>query len=127
MKNSRTVIGLILVALLFMFQPLAMAQGQGRGFRSPEERAKQLKEQLTLTDEQTTKVLKIYEEGQKQTMDMMGSAMGDRDAMRKVMTSVTTKQDSLIEKLLTKEQLKKYDVVKKERQQRMMQRRGPGG
>lgn len=119
MKN-RT---MLIIALLALLQLTAFAQG--RGMRSPEERAKQLKEQLTLTDEQTTKVQKIFEDGQKTAMDKMGSNMGDREAMRKVMMEVTAKQDSLIEKLLTKEQIAKFEAVKKERQQRMQQfRRG---
>lgn len=120
-KYRRLVV--VVFALFALLQLTAFAQG--RGMRSPEERAKQLKEQLTLTDEQTTKVQKIFEDGQKKAMDMMGSNMGDRDAMRKVMMDVTAKQDSLIEKLLTKEQIAKFEALKKERQQRMQQfRRG---
>lgn len=115
MKNR-----LVLVAaLLALLQVSALAQG--RGMRSPEERAKQLKEQLTLTDDQVVKVKKIFEDGQKQAMDMMGSNMGDRAAMREVMMKITAKQDSLIEKLLTKEQTAKYTTVKKEREERMRQ------
>ncbi|MCI0559666.1 MAG: hypothetical protein MN733_14330 [Nitrososphaera sp.] len=115
MKN-RLVFSFVLLALLSV-----AAVAQGRGMRSPEERAKQLKEQLTLTDDQTVKVLKIFEEGQKKMQEMMSNNTGDRDAMRKSFMETAAKQDSLIEKLLTKEQLTKYEALKKERRQRMQQ------
>lgn len=108
----------ILLGLLVLTQA-AFAQGMRR---SPEERAKQLKEQLSLDDEQTKKVTEIYSESQKTVMEKMQGAMGDRDAMREFMTKQTEKVDSLIGKLLTKEQVTKYEEVKKQRQQ---MRRGP--
>ena len=141
MKNRLIVAGILLAAMLVVCQQLVVAQeeqkqtappqgqGQGRGGRgmmaSPEERAKQLKEQLSLSDEQTTKVQKIFEENQKKMTDMRASFQGDFDGMRAAMQVMQAKQDSSIEKLLTADQVKKYEGVKKERQQRMqnMQRR----
>ena len=140
MKNRLVVAGILLASMLVVCQQLVVAQeqqqkqtpppqGQGRGGRgmmvSPEERAKQLKEQLTLSDEQTTKVQKVFEENQKKMTDMRASFQGDFDGMRAAMQVMQAKQDSTIEKLLTEDQLKKYEGVKKERQQRMqnMQRR----
>lgn len=138
MKNRMVVVEIFLASLLVFSQQLVVAQekeqrqappqgrGQGRGMMmSPEDRAKQLKEQLTLSDEQTTKVQKIFEDNQKKMTDMRASFQGDFDGVRAAMQAMQAKQDSSIETLLTKDQLKKYDGVKKERQQRMqnMQRR----
>ncbi|HLF19922.1 MAG TPA: hypothetical protein VI704_03955 [Bacteroidota bacterium] len=130
MKNKSFVLGMILAATLVVSQQVVVAQqgqgrGQGRAMMSPEDRVKQLKEQLTLTDDQTTKVQKIFEENQKKMTDMRASYQGDFDGMRAAMQLMQAKQDSTIEKLLTADQLKKYEGVKKERQQRMqnMQRR----
>jgi len=104
---------------LMVLTHAAIAQGMRR---SPEERAKQLKEQLSLNDDQTKKVTEIYTESQKTVMEKMQEGMGDREAMRGFMTKQTGKVDSLITKLLTKEQAAKYEEVKKQRQQ---MRRGP--
>ena len=142
MKNKTIVLGIILAAMLVVSQQFVVAQeqqkqapppqGQGRGpggrggmMASPEERAKQLKEQLTLSDEQTTKIQKIFEENQKKMTDMRASFQGDFDGMRAAIQTIQAKQDSTIETLLTKDQMKKFEGVKKERQQRMqnMQRR----
>ncbi|HLA69104.1 MAG TPA: hypothetical protein VJN65_05330, partial [Bacteroidota bacterium] len=85
----------ILLGLLVLTQA-AFAQGMRR---SPEERAKQLKEQLLLNDDQTKKVTEIYTESQKTVMEKMQEGMGDREAMRGFMTKQTGKVDSLITKL----------------------------
>lgn len=99
-----------------------MGGGQGRGMRSPEEQAKMLKEQLSLTDEQTAKVAKIYDAQQKEMQAKMGDFQGDRDAMREYFTKARAKSDSLIKALLNKDQLKNYEEIQKERQQRMQNR-----
>lgn len=123
MKTGKGIFTLVL-ALLFVSQ-FAWSQGQGRGMMmTPEERAKLLQERLTLTDEQTAKVAKIYEASQKKAMEMMGSFQGDREAARKAMQEMQAKTDKEIEALLTKEQLKKYEAFKKERMQRMQSPRG---
>ena len=123
MNNRKMAATALVVALLALAQTAAM--GQGRGMRSPEERAQQLKEQLALTDSQTVKVTKIFQDGQKKMQEMMGSNMGDREAMRASLATMTASQDTLIEKLLTKEQLAKFEALRKERHQRMRQpRRG---
>lgn len=123
MKSRNILMSALMVTMVVVFQQLAWAQGMGQGrggmMMSPEERAKQLKEQLSLTKEQTTKVTKIFEASQKQTMEMMGSFQGDRNAARKTMQQVQAKQDSTIEALLNKDQLNKYGELKKQRQQRM--------
>src|SRR3989304_1161731 len=97
----------ILIGMMVLAQA-ASAQGMRR---SPEERSKQLKEQLTLTDEQTKKVTALYTESQKTVMAKMQEGLGDRTAMREFMTKETAKVDSLIGKLLTKEKMVKFEEV----------------
>jgi protein CpxP len=123
MKHHRSSWGAAIVAMMLLFaQQVSWAQAQGRGMMlSPEERAKQLQERLNLTDEQTAKVTKIFEASQKKAMEMMGSFQGDREAARKAMQEMQAKTDKDIEALLTKEQAKKYEELKKERAQRMQQ------
>lgn len=86
--------------------------------RTPAERAKQLQERLSLSEEQTQKIVKIFTEAQKAREEKMGELMGDRDAMRTFMTEQTAKTDKSIEAILTKEQIQKYEELKKERRQR---------
>jgi protein CpxP len=88
----------------------------------PEERAKALKDSLSLSDEQAAKVTKIYEAQQAEMREKMGELQGDRDAMRQAMQAMTAKTDSLIGAVLTKDQLKKYQELQKQMRQRMMQR-----
>ena len=93
--------------------------------RTPEERVKQLTEQLSLDKKQQEQVLKIYTENDKKReamfSDMQGS--GDRDAARDKMMKLFEETDKQIEKILTKDQKKKYDDLKKERSKRMGRRR----
>ena len=74
---------------------------QGRMRMSAEERAKMLKERLSLNDEQTKQVQTIYEESQKEMQEVFQNNMGDRGAMRKAMQDLNDKNDKKIEKLLT--------------------------
>lgn len=107
------------IMLTASFLQRASAQGM---MRSPEERAKQLKERLKLDDEQTKKVEEIFKSAQDKMQEVMGNTQGDRDAMRKTMIDLRAKADKEIEALLTKDQKKKYDEVKKEQEKRMRAR-----
>jgi Spy/CpxP family protein refolding chaperone len=114
-----TVIAIVALSL----QQVAQAQGMRR---TPEGRAKILKDSLSLSDEQTSKITKIYEAQQKEMMEKMGELQGDRDAMRQLMQEVMTKTNKQIEALLTKDQLKKFQELVKQQMQmrgRMQQRR----
>lgn len=119
----------ILAAGLLLTLGLQQA-AQAQGMRmSPEQRVQALKDSLSLTAEQTTKITKIFEAQQKEMMEKMGELQGDRDAMRQAFQEMTAKTDKQIEALLSKEQLKKYEAIKKQREQmrsRMQQRRQGG-
>lgn len=114
LKLSLFVITLIVSPSLFS-QPM---------MRTPAERAQQLKERLDLSEEQTIAVEIIFEERQKEAAAKMDSLRGDREAMRSFMMAQMEKTDKEIEELLTPEQKKKYEELKKERRERRGQRRG---
>ena len=118
-RNSITLI-YALVAV-FVFTTL-IAQPQRR---TPEERTKQLTEQLSLDKKQQAQVLEIYKQNDKKReamfSDMQGS--GDRDAAREKMMKLFEETAKQIEKILTKDQKKKFDDLKKERANRMGGRR----
>jgi protein CpxP len=89
-----------------------------------EERVKSLKDTLALTDEQAEKVKKIYTDSDKQREKLFSDSDGDRDKMRESMMKMREDTDKKIESLLTADQKKKYDEIKKARQSRMRGNRG---
>lgn len=122
-QRQFTLKGIFTLALCLIFTASFLQRASAQGMmRSPEERAKQLKEQLKLDDEQVKKVEGIFKSVQEKMQEAMGSAQGDRDAMRKTMTDMMAKTDKDIEALLTKDQKKKYDEFKKERDDRLKSR-----
>lgn len=111
-RNIR--LSMMIVSLLALLQP---AFSQGMMMATTEERAKRLKERLSLTEEQTKKVQEIFKKSEKERQEKMESVRGDREAMREQMTAIMAGTDKEIEKLLTEEQKKKYGELKKERRQ----------
>jgi len=95
----------------------AFAQAQPM-MPTPAERAERLKERLALSDEQTKKAEAIFQKSQEATREGMMERMGDREAMREFMQKQMEATDKEIEKILTAEQKKKYEELKKERRQR---------
>ncbi|MEX1138105.1 MAG: hypothetical protein WEF53_02010 [Bacteroidota bacterium] len=111
MKHQR----LLTFALFFLSTASLWSQPM---MRTPAERAKQLKERLSLTEEQTIAVEIIFEERQKEATTKRDSLTGNREAMRTFMREQAAKTDKEIESLLTEEQMKKYEELKKERRER---------
>lgn len=116
-KNSLNLF--LLFALIISSSTLLYSQGMRM---SSEERVKRIKEQLSLSDEQTKQVKKIFDQSQEEMMEEMMVNQGDREAMRSAITKITEKTDKEIEKILNDKQKKKYEEVKKERQAMMRQR-----
>jgi len=122
MKHTLIPLACALVGLLV----LSVSPLQAQGMRlTPKERADSLKVRLSLTDKQTEQVVKIYEEQQLDFEKVRNASAGDREAMRAAMPKIVQKSDEKIEKLLDKEQLKKYQEFKKQRAERMQGQR-PG-
>lgn len=120
MKPILTPFAFVLLGLLLASSPALQAQGMRM---TPKERADTLKARLSLTDKQTEQVVKIYEEQQLDFEKVRKTAAGDREAMRAAMPKIIQRSDEKIEKLLDKEQMKKYEEFKKERSQRMQGQR----
>ena len=75
----------IIILTLFLIALQCSDNQNFQGRMSPAERATMLKDRLDLTDEQTKKVEKIYEEWQKKMSEMRDQFEGDREQMREQM------------------------------------------
>lgn len=125
MKRStwiRTSIFAVVMVMLSGTGSMLLSQGR---MMSPEDRAEQLAKRLELDKEQKGKLVKIYQSLQKEMQEKLPDLMGDREAMRSAMQEINAKGDKEVEKMLSKEQLAKYEEFKKERQQ-MRGRQRPG-
>jgi protein CpxP len=125
MKNRKGIVARFVVLAMTAIVALSLQQvAQAQRMRmSPEERAKALKDTLSLSNEQTAKITKIYEAQQTEMRAKFEELQGDRDAMREAMQAMAAKTDSLISAVLTKDQLVKYQEFQKQMRERMMQRR----
>jgi hypothetical protein len=91
-----------------------------RMMMSPEDRAKTLKDTLSLDSVQTSKVVAIYKDSQKAMQDAFQNAGDDREAMRNTMQEITKKADDRIKALLNDKQKTKFEEMIKNRPQRGM-------
>jgi actin-related protein len=105
---------------------LAANQATAQMRMSPEDRTKQLKEQLALTPVQTDSVLVIFTAMDGEVKEAREWAAGDRDAMREIVMGIRDKYDKRIDAQLTSDQKKKYVELKKEWEARRKSG-GPGG
>lgn len=109
--------GFLLASLILSLGFVQTGLAQGRMRMSAEDRAKILRDSLSLTDNQTKQVQKIYEDSQAEMQEVFQKNMGDRDAMRKAMTALNDKNDKKIETLLNDDQKVKFEKFKKDRAQ----------
>lgn len=88
-----------------------------------------LKKELVLTKDQTTKFDAIYKEFNEKMTAARAAAGDDREGMRAKMTEMNKERDLKIEKILTPDQVKKFKAYQEKqaaaRQNR--QREGGGG
>lgn len=115
----------IMLMCCFLLGISAVSFAQGRQQRSPEEQAKQLKEQLKLTDDQTAKLTAIYQTQAKTRDSIRTAANGDMQSMRQAMMPLMQSTNAKIQAILTPEQKTAYDKMVAERMERM--RQGGGG
>jgi protein CpxP len=115
---------IILAAMVFVvgLMQVAYAQRQGGMRMSPAQRAEQLGKQLSLDSVTVAKIAVIYDNSQKEMTAKRDSLQGDMDGMRAAMQEIRAKVNKEVEALLTPEQLKKYQGILKEQQDRMQQR-----
>jgi Spy/CpxP family protein refolding chaperone len=119
---------LALVGLAVFTAQVAGAQGY-RGRMTPEQRAeadlKDMKEKLSLTDEQATKVEAILKDRAKQAAEDREKSGGDREAAMNLMREHGKKFDEQIDAVLTPEQLTKMKALRDDRRKRMRDRPAP--
>lgn len=114
----------MMCCLLLAISTVSFAQGGMR--RSPEEQAKQLKEQLKLTDDQTAKITTILQTQAKSRDSIFNAANGDRQAMMQAMRPLMESTNTKIQAVLTDEQKAAYKKWMEERRERMRQNQGGG-
>ena len=101
---------------------VSRAQGGGGGRMSPEDRVAQMKTNLKLTDDQSTKILAIYKASAAKR-DSVRNAGGDREAMRPIMMEANTK----VQAILTDDQKAAYKKMMEDMRAKMQQNGGGGG
>ena len=117
---KRMTIGLMLIiGFALLLSTFAQAQPMRM---STEERVKILKDTLKLSNEQAAKVTTILDQQSKEMTTVFEKYSDNRDSMRTAMQEVMQKSDKKIISVLTKDQAKKYEVIQKERRERMGQR-----
>jgi periplasmic protein CpxP/Spy len=85
----------VLMTLVLAAQPARM---------SPQERTDKMVKDLSLTKEQTEKVLAIFTTAQDSMKAVFAEHQGDRDAMRPLMQKIRQDSDDQLKKVLTPEQ-----------------------
>lgn len=115
------------IIMLGCMQMLSSATQAQHMRMSPQDQAKALKDSLSLTTDQTTKITQVLEDAREEMTTLMSQNNDDRDAVRSSMQEIQKKTDAQIKAILTEEQAKKYDALMKARRTRMQQMRGQRG
>ena len=89
---------------------------------SPEDRVAQMKTNLKLTDDQSTKILAIYKASAAKR-DSVRNAGGDREAMRPIMMEANTK----VQAILTDDQKAAWKKMMDDMRAKQQQNGGGGG
>ena len=114
-------LSLLAVLLLFGFSTVYFAQGRGR--MTPEERTKQLTEQLKLEKDQVKKVEAIMKKSQEEMTKIFESGGGFGDpATREKMMKLRQESNDEIMKLLNDEQKTEFKKIIEEQRKRMQER-----
>lgn len=121
---------LFVVALCVAVTAQSFAQ-QGPPKRSAEERTaifvKNLGKEMTLTEEQSTKITAIQLETFKKVDEIREKGMaGDKKAMRQEVKSANDAAETSIKALLTDEQKTKFDAWQEKKREEMKNRQGGG-
>lgn len=124
MKKILFVITLVLVSVAVTF-------AQNGSKRSAEERAaifvKNLGKEMTLTEEQSTKITAIQLETFKKVDEIREKGMaGDKKAMRQEVKSANDAAETSIKALLTDEQKTKFDAWQERKREEMKNRQSGG-
>ena len=121
----------ILLVITLVLVNVAVTFAQNGPKRSSEERAamfvKNLGKEMTLTEEQSTKIQAIQLETFKKVDEIREKGMaGDKKAMRQEVKSANEAAEVSIKSLLTDEQKTKFDAWQAKKREEMKNRQGGG-
>jgi hypothetical protein len=110
--------------LLMMVLLLAACSPEERLPRrlSPQDRVKELKAELDLTDEQSAAIEKILVDLENKMSELREQSGGDRQAMREEFRQLREETDRAIEAVLFEDQIEKYREYNRQRWENMRQR-----
>lgn len=121
---------MLVCAFILGVSAVSFAQGGGGGRpqRTPAEQVEQLKTQITgISDDQTKKLLVIYEAQTKSMDSLRTAANGDMAAMREKRAPLTAAYNAKIKAVLTPEQATAFQKMADERAARGFGGGGGGG
>jgi len=120
MKYRIIIYALILSLGTFVMSSLSYAQKQDSsrsphsGLRPQKDFMEKLKKDLNLTDDQTIKIQKIFDDQHQEMAQMNDSTKTDRKAMREKMEQQRKQTNEKISALLTDEQKVKFEEMQKQ-------------
>ncbi len=117
---------LLMCFFLIGIATITRAQG-GYQRKSPADQAKELQTQLSLTDDQTSKITAILQTQATKRDSIRTASNGDRDAMMQAMRPLMQATAAQIKAVLTSDQAAAYQKMQDERRARMQQGGGGGG
>ncbi|MFD2871532.1 hypothetical protein ACFS5N_03560 [Mucilaginibacter ximonensis] len=114
---------LLVCAFVIGVSAVSFAQGGGRMGMSPKVQVDTLKAHVAgITDEQSAKILAVYQGARKQRDSLMEAANGDRQAMMSGFMKMQTATDAKISAILTADQAAAYKKMVEARMARMRAR-----
>jgi len=102
---------------------MVMAQPNGKRGGNFDKKLEKMSEHLELNDAQEASIKIIFEDGMKKRKALRAKE-GDRSSKKAAMKALMEEQNAAIEKVLTKEQLVKFNAFKSERKGKMKGRKG---
>ena len=128
-KHFFSEIAFAIIATLFLISisnaqpPMGDRPPKDGPMMSPDKMIKDLKEKLNLTDEQITKIEKLFEAQKEEMHAQMEQSENDREAMHAKMEKKQKEMDEKISSVLTADQKKKFVAMQKERREKFDKRR----
>jgi thioesterase domain-containing protein len=120
MKMNYILKSIFMLSLTLLLSIGAKAQDGQQTQMSPQElldrEAKQMKKQLLLTKEQVGKLEQVNKNTIAAMIELRNSQGMDRQARMEKMRNMRTDRESAIKEMLTAEQIEKYEIMRKDRE-----------
>lgn len=119
------------IVIFYLSMLLIFFIGANRSLAQPkmdiDKQVQNLKDRLTLNDEQTTKIRNILEEANSEREKLFELNKDDRDAMRSAMRDLRDETDRQTKQVLTDDQKAEYEKMKEERRKERHHHGPPDG